>query len=284
MGKLNIGIVFFSGTHVTKSCAEAVGGELVRLGCSSRLHDVTAFSARRAPFPVREYDALIFGAPVYADFPPSVLDGWLSALEGGGKPCATFVTYGGRTPGHAHYHLFRVLSGAGFGVRLSAEFLGRHTFNLAGWKLLPERPDERDFAAAREFAGLARQRFDSVAREAFSLPKPSGYEAALKSNRETLPAAERRWAQPVRVKDCSLCGLCETECPAQAMDARSGESDPAKCIECLHCVFLCPEQALKADERLGAFFPEFLKEHNLTEEVLRKKSSRIIAATEDATA
>jgi ferredoxin len=273
-----IAVVYFSGTHVTKAYAEVIGKEVNRLGGTPELIDVTAFSARTDPFPALPFDGFFFGAPVFADFPPRVLSDWLPGLAGAGKPCATFAVYGGRTPGYAHYRLYDLLGKAGFRVRLAAEFLGRHTFNLIGWKLMPGRPDERDFAVARRFAALALQRFDPRNREAFSLQRPLGYDSALKAHRDPPLVSERRWAQPVRMGDCSMCGLCESECPSRAMDARSGESDPAKCIECLHCLYICPDQALKVDDRLGRFFPGFLKEHGLTEDVLNHKESRIIAA------
>jgi ferredoxin len=278
MEKLKIALVFFSGTNVTRQYAEAIRNALAGLGGDPQLVDVTPFAARRDPFPAQGFDAFVFGAPVYADFPPSLVGDWIPTLAGGGKPCAIFVTYGGRTPGHAPYHLYTLLMRAGFRVRLSAEFLGRHTFNLAGWDLMAERPNGADLAVAREFAALALKRFDRGNAETFSLQKPVGYDGAIEA-RKTAPAnAERRWAQPVRVKDCTLCGACEAECPAQAMDMRSGRSDPAKCIECLHCMYVCPEEALRADDRLRAVFPDFLKEWGLTEEILSHKQSRIIAA------
>ncbi len=273
-----IAILYFSGTHVTEEYAEVIRAELIRLGCDASLVNVTAFAARQNPPAMYGYDAFVFGAPVYADFPPSVLSEWIPTLRGGGKPCALYVTYGGRTPGYAQYHLYSLLAGAGFRVRLSAEFLGRHTFNLAGWKLIPDRPNGTDFAVAREFAALARTRFDPGNSEPFTLQKTFGYDPAWKARAEAPLNAERRWAQPVRVKDCPLCGLCESECPAQAMNMHTGESDPARCIECLHCLYACPEKALKADDRLGGFYPAFLEEWGLTEDILNHKQSRVISA------
>jgi ferredoxin len=203
---------------------------------------------------------------------------WLPTLPGSGKPCALFVTYGGRTPGHAQYHAYSLLTQAGFRVRLSAEFLGRHTFNLAGWRLMPDRPNDADLSVACAFAALALARFDPANTDAFSLQKTFGYDLAWNTLTEAPENRERRWTQPVRVKDCSLCGVCEAECPAQAMNMHTGESDPAKCIECLHCMHVCPEKALRADDRIREFYPAFLKEWGMTEEILAHKQSRIIAA------
>ena len=64
-----------------------------------------------------------------------------------------------RTTGYAHFHTKNQLDNANFQVLLSAEFFGRHTFNVGGWRILPERPDEDDFKVARDYANLAFQRF-----------------------------------------------------------------------------------------------------------------------------
>jgi ferredoxin len=273
-----IAIILFSGTRVTEEYAGVIRGELARLGCIAEQINVTAFAARQKPFPAADFDAFIFGMPVYADFPPSVMSEWIPTLYGGGKPCAMYVTYGGRSTGHAHYHIHTLLTQAGFRVRLSAEFLGRHTFNLAGWELMPDRPNDSDFAVAREFAVLALARFDPGSSETFSFQKTFGYDLSWNSRRNTPENSERKWTQPVRVKDCSLCGLCEAECPAQAMNMRTGESDPAKCIECMHCMCICPDNALQADDRIRKFFPAFLKDWGMTEENLAHKQSRILTA------
>ncbi|MGB7537949.1 MAG: EFR1 family ferrodoxin [Anaerolineales bacterium] len=279
-----IAIIFFSGTHVTEEYAGVIRGELARLGCDAEQINFTAFAARQKPFSTDDFDAFIFGMPVYADFPPSVMSEWIPTLDGKGKPCAMFVSYGGRTPGHAQYHIFSLLTQAGFGVRLSAEFLGRHTFNLAGWELMTDRPNDADFGVAREFAEIALARFDSANSASFSLQKTFGYDLSWKSRNLPSENRERKWTQPVRVKDCSMCGVCEAECPAQAMDTRSGASDPAKCIECMHCMYVCPENALQADDRIRKFYPAFLKDWGMTEEILNHKQSRVITGGWEAAA
>jgi ferredoxin len=276
MKNSEIAIVYFSGTHVTKSYAEAIHNHMTANGFSARLIDVTPFSARREPFPTEEYHGFVFGFPVYADFLPRVFDDWLPTLNGSGKPCVIFVTYGGRTSGHAHFHAFSLLRQAGFLVQFSAEFLGRHTFNLSGWNAVPDRPNEKDFSVARDFAELAGKCFTHPHPDGLTLQKPFGYDHALQEMRNLPASNERKYTNPVRFTECSLCGICESFCPAQAMDHRSGMSDPAKCIECLRCVQACPDKVLKTDERMGGIYQDFLKEWNLTEELMSRKQSRII--------
>jgi ferredoxin len=282
--KSRVALAYFSGTGVTKAYAGCIGAELDAFGCGVHLFDITPYPARRMDFPSDDFDAFLFGFPVFADFPPMVVNDWLAGPPGGGKPYATFATYGGRTTGYAHYHACTLLSSAGFRLRLCAEFPGRHSFNLAGWRMLEDRPSDADFTIARRFAALAVERFATGDGEGLRLQKPFRYDEARESLRNRRSNTERSWAQPVRFRECGLCGICAEECPTRAMDLQTGESDPALCIECMHCVSLCPEDALKMDERLGAFYPDFLSEWNLTDEILAHKHGRIITAAWEAAA
>ncbi|MBN2627509.1 MAG: flavodoxin family protein, partial [Spirochaetales bacterium] len=171
---MKIGILYFSGTHVTALVAGAVQRRLEELGAEAELRDITPLRKRR-DIDTDTYDALILGFPVYSDFAPSVINEWLMTLEGRGRPCALFCTYGGRTSGYFHYHTWQILKERGFSVLMSAEFLGRHTFNLAGWNVLPGRPNEEDLKVAADLADRAVGLFASESPELLSLQKPLGY-------------------------------------------------------------------------------------------------------------
>jgi ferredoxin/flavodoxin len=277
MSDLKIALVYFSATHVTKTYAEVIRDEWIAKGCDARLINVTAYASRQGPLPVDDFDGFIFGFPVFGDFAPSVINEWIPTLDGQGKKCATFFTYGARTTGYAHFHTKLLLEKAGFRVQFSGEFLGRHSFNVAGWRILPDRPDEGDFAVAREFAALAVERFSQDAVEDFNLQKPFAYNAVMELGKQREKSAERGWCHPVRsAEECSMCLRCEVECPTQAFDADAGLSDPLRCIECMHCVYICPDQVLQVDGRMKDAYSGFLEHWHLTEEMMRAKRSKII--------
>jgi ferredoxin-like protein FixX len=188
-----------------------------------------------------------------------------------------FFTYGARTTGYAHFHTKLLLEEAGFEVVLTAEFLGRHSFNVGGWRILPDRPDKEDFAVAKTFVEYALERFSQDEPIEFNLQKPFGYNHGVK-NLKTMPANdEDDWLHPLRVSDdCSMCCDCETECPTQAFDANSGDSDLEKCIECMRCVFICPDQVIEIDPRMEDVYEGFLTYWNLTEEMMNAKKSKVI--------
>jgi ferredoxin/flavodoxin len=281
----HIALVYFSATHVTKSVAQVMHAELARLGCDASLVNVTPYPARIRPLPVGDFDGLIFGFPVFADFAPSVVRDWLPTLAGQGKPCATFFTYGARTTGYAHFDTKCLLEAAGFRVLFTAEFLGRHTFNVGGWRVLPDRPDESDFAVARQFAAQAVERFGQEMPPAFHLQKPFGYNLACAARREAPKKTERGWTNPVRAAEtCSMCRDCEAECPTEAFDAETGLSDPGKCIECMHCLYICPDEVIQIDARMKDVYADFLADWHLTEEIMQAKQSKIITQTWQAAA
>jgi NAD-dependent dihydropyrimidine dehydrogenase PreA subunit len=276
MADFKIALVYFSATNVTHTYAQIIRQELLDQGCAVQGFNVTTHSSRQNPLLFEGFNGVIFGFPVFSDFAPSVINEWLPTLDGQEKKCALFFTYGGRTTGYAHFHTKLLLEQAGFHVLFSAEFLGRHSFNVGGWKILPERPNAQDLALAQEYAALAIERFSQDPPAILMLQKPFGYNQVIASLANSQEITKRQWKNPVRVgEECSMCRDCETECPAQAFDADTGLSNPRTCIGCMHCVYICPDKALTVDDMKGVYDP-FLSSWHLTEEMMNAKQSRII--------
>ena len=283
MSDLKIALIYFSATNVTRTYAEVIEKELLKKRCEVNLFDVTSFSSRQEPLSLDNYNGFIFGFPVFGDFAPVVINEWLPTLEGKGRKCAMYFTYGARTTGYAHFHTKLLLEQADFQVQFSAEFLGRHSINLAGWKIIPSRPDEKDFAVAKEFTDLAIDRFTNGAKKPFNLQKPFAYDIRLESIKKSEKSTERAPNQPFRLQqNCSMCRNCETECPTQAFNADTGLSDPLSCISCFHCVYICPDKVIKVDDKMKDYYPHFLKQWHLTDEMMEAKKSKIITESWEA--
>ncbi|NMB54469.1 MAG: 4Fe-4S binding protein [Leptolinea sp.] len=277
MPDLKIALVYFSATGVTAAYAGAITKKMTDLDCRVDQINITSFDARQKPLPVCEYDAFIFGFPVFSDFAPIVVNDWLNLLNGCGKKCATFFTYGGRTTGYAHFHTGQILEKANFKVEFSAEFLGPHSFNIGGWTALSERPNEEDLNIAGEFADLAVERFSQPEPSGFKLQKPFGYNQILEIRQKPPKKTERGWTNPVRVDgECDLCRICEEECPSAAFNVDTGLSDIEKCIGCMHCVYICPNHVIHIDARMKDAYQNFLADWNLTEAIMSAKKSKII--------
>ena len=271
-----IAIIYFSATNVTRSYAKVIQRHLNENQADAHLFDVTPHIARQSHFPINHYDAFIFGFPVFADFSPLVIHEWLPSIDGLEKKCTQFFTYGARSSGHAHFHTAKMLSESNFKVMLSAEFLGRHSFNVAGWQIIPDRPDKADFQLAKQFADLSLSVFNNDNSPEYIPPELEGYDETLERLHARLPKAERAYTNPTRTKEnCRMCRLCETQCPSLAFNADTGLSNPATCIECMHCVCICPDKAIQPDARMKDAYPNFLQRHQLTDEIMNAKQGII---------
>ncbi|MDC7222357.1 MAG: 4Fe-4S binding protein [Spirochaetales bacterium] len=272
---MKIAVLYFSGTDVTALVARSVYNRLNRKGCTVDLIDITPQQTRDR-WDDSGYDALILGCPVYSDFAPAPVNDWLKTLEGRNRKCVIFCTYGGRSSGYFHYHTWQILQERGFSLLMSAEFLGRHTFNVAGWAALPERPDGDDLFIAGELADKALELFSQKEGEALFLQKPLGYKEKLAALEGMKPSAQPAPNQPFRTGDCSLCGRCEEECPTGAFDKVKGTADPETCLKCQRCLFHCPDEVLVLHESMYRSYDKFLNDWNLTEEIMEKKRSKLI--------
>lgn len=276
MADLKLALVYFSATEVTQTYAETIREALIEKGCKVQAFNVTSHASRQNSLPLANYDGVIFGFPVFVDFAPSVINEWLPTLNGRGKKCAQFFSYGARTTGYAHFHTKLLLEQAGFHVIFTAEFLGRHSFHVGGWRNIPDRPNAEDLTVADEYAALAVKGFSQEATGNFRLQKPFGYNQVMAAIENEQKTTERHWTQPVRAAGgCSMCRKCETECPVQAFDANTGLSNPSTCIGCMRCVYICPDGVLRVDD-MNAVYKSFLANWHLTEEMMNAKKSRII--------
>ena len=73
-----------------------------------------------------------------------------------------------------------------------------------------------------------------------------------------------------------MCRKCETGCPNQAFNADTGQPDPARCILCLHCAYLCPDKVLALGERVKMDYKHFLNDWHLTDAIMNEKRSKLI--------
>jgi ferredoxin len=273
---LKIAILYFSGTDVTTTVAQSVFNRLIEKNAQVELIDITPLKAREE-FDDSQFDAFVFGFPVYSDFAPEPINHWLKGWEGKGRKCILFCTYGGRSSGYFHYHTWQILKDRGFSLLMSAEFLGRHTFNVAGWNALPGRPNEDDLLIARELADKAHDLFNREDSPLLFLQTPSGYKERLAAHSALTPSGQTAPNQPFRKEEnCSQCGLCEEACPVGAFDKTTGVADPLTCIKCQRCLFHCPDQVLVLHENMYRSYEGFLKNWNLTEENMEEKRSKLV--------
>lgn len=248
-----------------------IKNELIQLENVVKEFDITIYWDRQIPFNVDENDAFFFGFPIYAWRAPIIIRDWLQTLDGKNKKCSVFFTYGGISSGIAHYDIKQILDKQGFQLVSTAEFLGKHSFNIGGWSLMEDRPNQQDFEVAKDYVLKTYKRFMGEDSALVKFPKPKYTEDALEKVEKNPKKAVK---PPNREGDCSMCRLCEEECPVNAINADLGIADKDNCIRCLRCVDSCPDNALRVND-LAPAYKMTLALEKLTEDIIKKKKSKI---------
>lgn len=272
--EMKTALIFFSATGNTRAMAEILRDKLEILGASADLYDVTTSGERRRGIGLSGYDFVLFGFPVHSLRAPRIMRDWLETLDGKGMKCAMFFTYGGFAVHPAHHSTAEILRKQNFIVAASAEFPGKHTYNLGGWRAFEGRPDIRESELAekyaqavyRRFSGADRSIIGELDRNIFSDEQLDAFEAFRYKMVSKLPSRDG--------EGCCMCGICEKICPSDAMDYKKGTADPERCIACLGCVAACPEKVLKINSTESSWEPK-LRMSETTEAALNSQVGRI---------
>ena len=269
-----IALIYFSATGNTKKIADTIEDYLKGQDISVTKIDITSYESRKEQRSLRKHDAVIFGFPIYSLRAPRVCRQWLETLDGEGKKCSVFFTFGGFGKDPAHYYIKELLNKRHFTLVSTAEFLAVHTFNRCGWQAAEGRPNASDFKAAEEFAHKTLKRFTGEDPDILcDFDKPMYPSEQLDMAEKfrfklitQLPGRESR--------SCSMCMLCENLCPTNAMDAEKGIADPCSCIACFRCIANCPDGVLRTNDISGTWDNK-LQMHNTTKEKIDQMESKI---------
>ncbi len=265
----------FSATGNTATMGQAISRRLGELGAEVDWRDITTPEGRKAPVDMASYDAAVFGTPIHSMRSPRVAREWLAGLDGQGKKCATYFTFGGFQVHPTHSTTQKILREAGFAVAASAEFPGAHTFNLGGWQVMTDRPNQADLAVAVEYAQAIFDRFSGQDAGVVGDLDPGAYSEEQLDQFEMLRYKAVSQLPTRQGAECQLCYLCQEQCPTGAMDAEAGQvTEPSLCIACLRCVKDCPDQALKVND-LTPLLAMKMKNDNETDDTLRAKQSKM---------
>jgi flavodoxin len=152
-------LTYFSATGNTAKIAAVIQSTLEAKGATVDVLDITHPATREEKPAANDYQAFIFGFPVHSDRAPRVAREWLKTLDGKGRKCSTFFTYGGFGILPAHGTTRDILEGRNFDVVSSAEFPAAHSFNIGGWNALEDRPGPSEFDLAGAYAIKTYDRF-----------------------------------------------------------------------------------------------------------------------------
>jgi ferredoxin len=271
---MKLAIVFFSATKNTRLMSMTIKSEFESLGVIVDMFDITALSDRLKGVNFTSYDAVVFGFPVHSIRAPKVVREWLQTIDGKGKKCAMFFTYGGFFVHPAHYSTQQILTKQNFVVVSSAEYPGAHTFNIGGWRAFVGRPNAQDYELVQHYVAVTYRRFtgedetilEEMEKSVFSEEELDKFEFFRFKVITQLPGRNSA--------ECSMCGICEEACPTGAMNCETGQADAEKCIACLRCVALCPDQVLTINDTTGSWQKK-LAMGNTSEAELNNQTGKI---------
>ncbi|QZY53972.1 EFR1 family ferrodoxin [Crassaminicella profunda] len=274
MEDMKVMMVFFSATGNTQKIANVIQQKLHELNVSVSILDITSYLSRKEEISISQYDAVIFGFPIYSMRAPRVCREWLQKLDGEGKKCSVFFTFGGFGKDPAHYYIKELLEKQNFKLVSTGEFLGAHTFNRSGWQAAEGHPNQSDFNAAQEYTIRTIKRFTGE-----DLNEIREFKKPIFSSNQLDQAEKYRFhlitQLPTRSNNsCSMCGLCEKMCPTNAMNMIKGIADVNSCIACFRCIANCPDAVLHTND-LSNTWTKKLELHKTTKEEINNLKSKI---------
>ena len=223
--------VYFSAKGTTRLCADCIAEGL---NLEKRDYDwLTASEPEKTAIPTE--DVLLFSMPVYGGFIPGLCAERVSNLEGDHTPAIIAAVYGNRHYDDALLQMKELLEKRGFVVIAAGAFLAEHSIFPA---VAAGRPDEKDRAAMKEFAGRCRELLAQKGlweEKEIALPGNPDYDASVFKGTAFHPDGD---------ESCTGCGSCVEVCPMKAIDRENPrKTDASRCISCGACIRVCPEKA-----------------------------------------
>ncbi len=269
---LIVGLVYFSATGNTRTIATVMKNELEAKEVIVKEFDITSLTDRETEIPFSEFNYIIFGFPIYGRKIPVVTKKWLATISGNNQRCGMFFTYGGPMRGGIHNETRALLEARNFVVIASAELLGKHSFNVAkGWELLKGHPNVDDFDITKEYTHKLLEKFTRAIIEPIEFLVAEDNLLPLDPNRKRIRMITQHPTR--RDKECCMCRDCEELCSTGAFSADFGKADTEKCILCMRCVSICPDQVIEIND-MTECFQDFVESLGLTPELLASRKSQ----------
>jgi NAD-dependent dihydropyrimidine dehydrogenase PreA subunit/flavodoxin len=253
-GRLNlinkqVNALYFSATGTTKKIVTAIADK-VSENTAGKIEtnpiDFTLPEARKQAVSFSKEHIVVAGIPVYAGRVPNVLLKYLRTIAGNGASAVAVVVYGNRNYDDALIELQDILEEDGFNVVAGGAFVGEHSFSRTLGK---NRPDERDMAAAVDFAGRIYEKITAPGEITPVVVRGNRpYRDYYKPKGKDGNPVDIRKVSPKTNNDCTDCKLCADICPMGSIDTGDVSKVTGICIKCCACIKNCPVEAKYFDD------------------------------------
>lgn len=222
-------LVYFSPAFSTREIVRLVGRSLAE---TQKEYEITHGISAPLFF---EEDPVIIGIPVYAGRVPAPAVKALEAIRGNGNtPAILVAVYGNRDYDDALLELQHLTEKNGFRTVGAGAFIARHSIFR---QVAAGRPDEKDRRIIDTFAQECLRKLQDKSHLA-----PS-HSVAVKGN-EPYKIPGKLPLFPDGDEKCTECGICFTECPAEAIPSDNPRiTVTERCFVCTRCISVCPAEA-----------------------------------------
>ncbi len=184
-------------------------------------------------------DVALIAMPSFGGLAPQVAIDRLGGIKGNRARCVLMAVYGNRAYEDTLVQMEDAAEKCGFRVIAAVSAVAEHSIMH---QYAAGRPDKKD---GDQLAGFA-ERIDAKLRSGVTA-KP-----AIPGNRPYKKAGNVGLV-PKADAACTACGLCAKRCPVEAIDPKAPRAtDGKKCISCMRCVSICPQQARKVNGAMVA--------------------------------
>lgn len=270
-------ITYLSPNGSTRVVAEIFADQLRLSGQDVRMVDLADRSARSKigkELESARKACLLIGSPVYRDKAVEPVMTFIEDLpEVENAWSVPFVTWGLACSGVALWQMGEALLKKGWPLAGAAKVAALHSMMFQSDAPVGKgRPDETDRQQVRILVDKVVQRISSGKAKPLPLedldyqPEPlaTQIKAKMSDPKLIIPKA-------VDTDSCTLCAICEENCPVEAVTLDPSPQFNDRCIDCFQCIRLCPEEAitpgkpLKKIEAMILGRVNSLKERPLTE-------------------
>ena len=228
---MKVSQIVFSPTGGTDKVADIITKEW---GMPVNKIDLTDAKMDDSVLDLKKEDIVVIAVPSYGGRVPALAAQRISKIHGNQSQCIIICVYGNRAYEDTLLELKGGAEESGFRVAAAIAAIAEHS-------IMPQyasgRPDARDKKELQNFARKMIEKINRNSAETSTLQIPGNYPYKKAGGAALVPKADN---------ECTNCGLCAQNCPAQAISKEKLKTaDKKKCISCMRCVAQCPQSARK---------------------------------------
>lgn len=218
--------IYFSATGTTKRTIEALGAT------KENSTDITLTTPSADELKFAPSDLIYLAFPVYGGRVPAIVLDRLKALNGNGCKAIIVSVYGNRHYDDAPHEMQAFAESHGCEIVASITAVAEHSIVPS---IASGRPDSNDISTLQ-----------SIQKEIEERWKKGELKPFCKRPQETYKPYGGLPLHPSGSRKCTQCGNCAKNCPTGAIDpSHPRKTDKDRCITCMRCVNVCPQQARK---------------------------------------